>query len=65
MSEERSASTKGELSSEEKRANVVRLAFDGSEERFNEFVEVVRQAIPPGVGVVLRGSGLARWRMNS
>jgi hypothetical protein len=64
MSEERSASTQGELSNEEKRDNVVRLAFGGSEERFNEFVEVVRQAIPPGTGVVLRGSAVTgeRWK---
>ena len=64
MPEEPGASTKGELSSEEKRANVIRLAFDGSAERFNEFVEVVRQAIPPDVGVVLRGSAVTgeRWK---
>ena len=64
MSEERSASTQGELSNEEKRDNVVRLAFGGSEERFNEFVEVIRQAIPPGTGVVLRGSAVTgeRWK---
>lgn len=64
MSEERGASTKGELSSEEKRANVIRLAFGGHEERFDEFVEIVRQAIPPGTGVVLRGSAVTgeRWK---
>jgi hypothetical protein len=64
MSEEQGASTKGELSNEEKRANVIRLAFGGSEERFNEFVNVVREAIPAGVGVVLRGSAVTgeRWK---
>jgi hypothetical protein len=64
MSEEQGTSTKGELSNEEKRDNVIRLAFGGSEERFNEFVEVVRQAIPPGTGVVLRGSAVTgeRWK---
>lgn len=64
MSEERAASTKGELSNEEKRDNVIRLAFGGSEERFNQFVEVVRQAIPPDTGVVLRGSAVTgeRWK---
>src|SRR3954471_13749801 len=61
-SEERA--TADELSSEEKRATVIRLAFGGSEERFNEFVEVVRQAIPSGTGVVLRGSAVTgeRWK---
>ena len=64
MSEERGAPTKGELSSDEKRCNVIRLAFGGSEERFNEFVEVVRAAIPTGTGVVLRGSAVTgeRWK---
>jgi hypothetical protein len=63
MSEEQTTTPK-ELSNEEKRANVIRLAFGGSEEKFKRFVEVVRQAIPPGVGVVLRGSAVTgeRWK---
>lgn len=62
MSEEQ-ATTK-ELSNEEKRANVIRLAFGGSQEKFDRFVEIVRQAIPPGTGVVLRGSAVTgeRWK---
>ena len=53
-----------ELTEQQKRENVVRLAFGGSEERFNEFVETVRQSIPPGTGVVLRGSAVTgeRWK---
>lgn len=64
MPEQQSTSAKGELSNEEKRSNVIRLAFDGSEDRFNEFVEIVRQAIPTGTGVVLRGSAVTgeRWK---
>jgi hypothetical protein len=60
MSEEQATSK--EL--EEKRANVIRLAFGGSREKFDRFVEVVRQAIPPGTGVVLRGSAVTgeRWK---
>src|SRR5689334_13418231 len=52
------------LSDEEKRANVIRLAFAGSEERFDEFVRTVRQDIPDGTGVVLRGSAVTgfRWK---
>jgi hypothetical protein len=48
----------------EKRANVVRLAFGGSEERFEEFVRTIREEIPPGTGVVLRGSAVTgqRWK---
>jgi len=62
MSEEHA--TTNELSNEEKRANVIRLAFGGSQEKFDRFVEVVRQAIPPGTGVVLRGSTVTgeRWK---
>ncbi|HEU4939542.1 MAG TPA: hypothetical protein VFT39_24000 [Vicinamibacterales bacterium] len=64
MADEQSGSTTSELSSEEKRANVIRLAFGGSEELFNQFVETVREAIPPGTGVVLRGSAVTgeRWK---
>jgi len=53
-----------ELTEQQKRENVIRLAFGGSEERFNEFVDVVRRAIPPGTGVVLRGSAVTgeRWK---
>jgi hypothetical protein len=60
-------STAEELTGEQKRANVVRLAFWNSEERLNEFVEKVRRAIPPGTGVVLRGSAVTgvRWKDNA
>lgn len=53
-----------ELTGEEKRQNVVRLAFGGSQERFNQFVEAVREALPPNTGVVLRGSAVTgfRWK---
>src|SRR5687767_15428837 len=53
-----------ELTYEERRANVVRLAFGGDEGRFNEFLQVLREEIPPGTGVVLRGSAVTgeRWK---
>src|SRR5687768_6516028 len=53
-----------ELTHEERRANVVRLAFGGDEGRFNEFLQVLREEIPPGTGVVLRGSAVTgeRWK---
>jgi hypothetical protein len=53
-----------ELSDADKRANIVRLAFGGDEERLDEFVRVLRQEIPPGTGVVLRGSAVTgqRWK---
>ena len=52
------------LTEQDKRANVVRLAFQGDEERLKEFVEIIRSAIPPETGVVLRGSAVTgrRWK---
>ena len=54
----------GGLTQEECRANVVRLAFGGDEERFDEFLRVLREEIPPGTDVVLRGSAVTgrRWK---
>ena len=54
----------GELTDAEKRANVLRLAFDGDEEKFEAFLRVIRQEIPPGTGVVLRGSAVTGQRWN-
>jgi hypothetical protein len=53
-----------DLSDAAKRANVIRLAFGGSEERFLEFVRTIREEIPPATGVILRGSAVTgkRWR---
>ena len=64
MPEEEGSSTTEELTSEQKRDSVIRLAFGGSEDRFNEFVTTVREAIPPGTCVVLRGSAVTgqRWK---
>ena len=52
------------MTDEEKRANVIRLAFGGSEDRFNEFLRVIREEIPEGTRVVLRGSAVTgqRWK---
>ena len=46
------------------RENVIRLAFGGSEERFEQFLRVIREEIPPGTGVVLRGSAVTGKRWN-
>ncbi len=53
-----------DLTHDQKRANVIRLVFGGDEARFNEFCQVVRDAIPLGVGAVLRGSAVTgmRWK---
>ena len=54
----------GGLSDAEKRSNVIRLAFGGSEERFEDFCRVVREEIPEGTTVILRGSAVTgiRWK---
>ncbi|MEP6915012.1 MAG: hypothetical protein ABJC89_05175 [Acidobacteriota bacterium] len=64
MSEDECKSATAELTSDQKRDNVIRLAFGGSQERFDELVRVVRQAIPPDTSVVLRGSAVTgrRWK---
>jgi hypothetical protein len=64
MSEEEVAPATEELTNDQKRDNVVRLAFGGSREKFDEFVRNVREAIPEGTCVVLRGSAVTgrRWK---
>ena len=64
MAEETEPAASDELTQEEKKQNVIRLAFGGSEARYDEFVEIVRQAVPRGTGVVLRGSAVTgvRWK---
>ena len=53
-----------ELTESEKRDNIIRLVFGGSRERYDEFCRSVREAIPEGTGVVLRGSAVTgeRWK---
>ncbi len=52
------------MSEAEMRERVIKLAFGGDESHFNEFCEVVRQAIPEETCVVLRGSAVTgkRWK---
>src|SRR5919204_3782839 len=54
----------GGLTEEEKRANVLRLAFGGDQERFDHFLRLIREEIPADTRVVLRGSALTgfRWK---
>ena len=53
-----------QLTDAEKRATLIRLAFGGSDERLEEFLRVIRQEIPEGTGVVVRGSAITgkRWK---
>jgi hypothetical protein len=52
-----------ELTDEAVRERIVRLAFDGDQERYDMFVEALREVVPPDVQVVLRGSAVTgmRW----
>ena len=54
----------GGLTAAEKLENLIRLAFGGSRERFDHFVDTLRRDIPPATGVVLRGSAITgcRWK---
>ena len=51
--------------SDELRNNVVRLAFGGDESRYNEFVNVLSEATPDGVQVILRGSAVTGHKWGS
>jgi hypothetical protein len=64
MADQEGSSATAELTNDQKRDNVIRLAFGGDEGKFQEFVSAVREAIPPGTGVVLRGSAVTgeRWK---
>jgi hypothetical protein len=54
----------GGLPEDEKRQNVIRLAFGGSVERFDEFCRVIQEEVPEGTRAILRGSAVTgcRWR---
>jgi hypothetical protein len=62
MAEQAGDALQGGLTEKEKRANVLRLAFRGDEERFEQFCRLIRQEIPEGTAVVLRGSALTGYR---
>jgi len=56
-------SIQGGLTDREKRENVIRLAFGGNVEQFNEFCRIIREEIPDDTMVILRGSAVTgrRW----
>lgn len=64
MTNHTDSTVQGGLTEAEKRQNVIRLAFDGSEEQFEQFVCLIKEEIPLGTGVILRGSAVTgrRWR---
>jgi hypothetical protein len=54
----------GGLTEQEKRTNVIRLAFGGREALLDEFCHRIEEVVPPGTTVVLRGSAVTgkRWK---
>jgi hypothetical protein len=46
------------------RDRVIRLAFGGDRSRYDLFLQTIREAIPPDVTVIMRGSAVTgkRWR---
>jgi hypothetical protein len=61
------APLQGGLTDAQKRENVIRLAFAGDAQRFEEFLRMIRQEIPDTTAVILRGSAVTgrRWRDNA
>jgi hypothetical protein len=62
MDEAAPAAQNENLSHEEMRRNVIRLAFDGNDAKFEEFCAIVREAVPEAQAVVLRGSAVTGER---
>jgi hypothetical protein len=64
MTEEarKEAKSNDEMTDEEKRERVVRLAFGGDSTRFQEFCDVLRTELPEGTEAVLRGSAVTGER---
>ena len=54
----------GGLTEDEKRANVIRLAFSDQSTLYEDFCRALVAAIPPGTTVVLRGSAVTGYRWN-
>ena len=49
---------------DDRRRRVIELAFGGNSERFEAFLAVIREEIPAGTAVILRGSAVTgkRWK---
>jgi hypothetical protein len=62
----READSAGTETQDQIRERVIRLAFGGDPQRFNEFVRVLSDATPDGVDVILRGSAVTghKWKTD-
>ena len=61
---DQTATSAEDLTESEKRANVIRLAFDDDPARLDAFIQLIRDFVPENTGVVLRGSAVTgfRWK---
>ncbi len=64
MTETSDGSVQGGLTEDEKRANVVSLAFGGRTDLYEAFCKAIEEVVPPDTTVVLRGSAVTgtRWK---
>lgn len=64
MSEPTEEAVQGGLTEEQKRDNVIRLAFGGRQDQYEAFCKAVEEVVPPDTTVVLRGSCVTgqRWK---
>src|SRR5215208_5414360 len=64
MTRPEAQSIQGGLTDQEKRENVIRLAFDGRPSKLERFCDLIDEVIPAGTAVVLRGSAITgkRWK---
>jgi len=59
------ANVRNPESQREIRERVIRLVFGGDKRRYEEFVQVLRDAATPGVEVILRGSSVTGHKFGS
>ena len=64
MSDTTENELQGGLTEEQKRENVIALAFGGRRDLYDAFVKAIEEVVPPETTVVLRGSAVTgrRWR---
>ena len=64
MNEPTEEKVQGGLTEEQKRENVIRLAFGGRQDAYDAFCKAIEDVVPPDTTVVLRGSCVTgqRWK---
>jgi hypothetical protein len=67
MSDTPEPTLQGGLTEEQKRENVVALAFGGRRDLYDAFCKAIEEVVPPDTTVVLRGSAVTgqRWKDGS